>query len=95
LLVRNRLAVNGEGVRGVIAEPMEKTVGVGGNPGVASVTRELSSEELLSSGSLSKSSRSTFVWVLASVSTRSPASVTVTLSLAAPTTMANFTSTGN
>ena len=32
LLVRNWLAVNGEGVRGVIAQPVEKTVGVGRNP---------------------------------------------------------------
>ena len=32
LLVRNRLAVNRERVRGVIAEPMEKAVGVGRNP---------------------------------------------------------------
>ena len=65
-------------------------------PGVASVTNELSSDDELSSGIFSKSWRSTSVWNVESVSTRSPASLcTVTVSVAAPISIVIFKETGS
>jgi hypothetical protein len=64
-------------------------------PGDASVTSELSVEDWLSSGILSKSCRSTSVCVVGSVSTKSAAASTVTAVLVAPSASMNFSSTGS
>ncbi len=63
-------------------------------PGDASVTSELSDEDWLSSGSLSNNCRSTSVWVVGSVSTRSAPASTVTDVFACPMTRLNFSSVG-
>ena len=57
----------------MVAKPVEKTIGVGRNPGVVAVTSELSDDDWLSIGTLMNMSRSTSVWKVGSVSTRSPA----------------------
>ena len=79
LLIGDGLAIDGEGVGCVVAETMEQAVGVGRYAGVVSVTRELSVEDWLSSGTLMNRSRSTSVWKVGSSSIRSPADSTVTV----------------
>src|ERR1700739_1520903 len=59
-------------------------------PGVVSVTRELSEEDSLSSGTLMNMSRSTSVWNVGSVSPKSPEDSTVTVELAAATRRTTF-----
>ncbi len=54
-------------------------------PGVVAVTRELSEDDWLSIGTLMNMSRSTSVWNVGSVSTRSPEASTVTVEFAAAT----------
>jgi len=60
-------------------------------PGVVDVTRELSDDDSLSMGTLMNMSRSTSVWNVGSVSTRSPWASTVTVESAAATCITSFT----
>ena len=63
---------------------LSSAVNVEATPGEAAVTSELRADVELSSGNLSNSARSTSVCVTGLASTRSPASTTSTVSLAAP-----------
>ena len=62
LLVCDSLAVDGERILRVVAEPVEEAVGIGGYPGVASVTSELNDDVVLSKGILLNKFLSTSVW---------------------------------
>jgi hypothetical protein len=64
----------------MVAEAVEEAVRVGRHSGRGvSVTSELRPEDSLSSGTLMNNSRSTSVWKVESVSTRSPDASTVTV----------------
>ena len=71
LLVGDGLAVDGEGVRGVVAEAVEETVGVGSDAGRGQGDQRAERGGLALERELVERSRSTSVWKVESFSSRS------------------------
>ena len=91
LLVGDGLAVDGEGVGGVVAHAVEHAVGVGRDAGRGERNQRTDRGGCRSSGILAKRSRSTSVWPTGSVSIRSPlVAVTSTVVLVAATCSVMF-----